>query len=221
MKKSKVLSGEPLRNRHSSRNATYIWDDVRQTAKNILYVPMLLCLIALSSFAQDANKQKPNAKDKAIPNLEVGSSLPGTSRIVPGTVQYLSYTLLSDGNRQLMSLLTRTVTVGEQDGEPTISVTQRYDGKEKATTDVSTVKRRTLESLAYNADLPNQKESFTFTPKFVQGTIAPVTGQAKTVTESLNEPVFNAVVVQELIQSLPLKAGYAVSVKFTIPAKHF
>ncbi len=221
MKKSKVIFSAPLCNRQLCRDTDYIQDNNRQTVKTIFYVPMLICLIAASLFAQETNKQNPNAKDKAVASFQVGNSLSGTSRIVPRTAQYLLYTLLPNGNKQISSLLTRTVNVSEQGGEPTISVTQRYDGKEKVSTDVSTVKRRTLEPLTYNSDLPNQKESFTFTPQLVQGTITPVTGEAKTVTKSLKERVFNAVVVQELIQSLPLKAGYAVSVKIYNPGKAF
>ncbi len=113
------------------------------------------------------------------------------------------------------------MNVSERGGEPISSVTQRYDGKEKVNTDVSTVNRRTLEPLTYHSDLPSQKESFTFTRQLVQGTITPVTGEAKTVTESLKERVFNAVVEQELIQSLPLKAGYVISVKMYNPGKAF
>lgn len=188
--------------------------------KLFFYVSILICLIVTSMFAQ-GTKQNANAKDKVISKLQVGNRLSGTSRIVPSTVQFLLYTLLPNGNRQIISLLTRTIDVSEKDGEPIISVTQRYDNKEGFHTDISTVKRRTLEPLAYQSELSDQKESFIFTPKLVQGTITPVKGESKIITESLKEGVFNAVVDQELIQSLPLKAGYVVSIQMYNPGKAF
>ena len=147
--------------------------------------------------------------------------MPGTSRIVTNTTRYLLYTLLPNGNRQIISLLTRTVDVSEQGGEPLISVTQRYDNKEGFHTDISTVNRRTLEPLTYQSELSSRNESFTFTPQLVQGTITPVKGEPKIVTESLKDRIFNAVVEQEIIQSLPLKTGYAVTFKMYNPGNAF
>lgn len=99
MKKSKFQFSAPLCNRQLCQNADYICDNNRQTVKTIFYVPVLICLIVTSLFAQETNKQNANSKDKAVSSLQVGNRLSSTSRIVPSTAQYLSYTLLPNGNR--------------------------------------------------------------------------------------------------------------------------
>lgn len=51
--------------------------------------------------------------------------------------------------------------------------------------------------------------------------MTPIAGEPENIDESIEEPIFNAVADLELLQSLPLAAGYAVFVKMCNSGKDF
>jgi hypothetical protein len=129
-------------------------------------------------------------------------------RIRPRTQQFILYSL-RDGRRSPTSLLTRTVELGEQDGTNIIRVVQRYESARGVSVDSSVMHAGTLAPLSYRSHLTTQVEAFDFSPTQAIGTITPLdsTGAVRRVEQPLPEPVYNAVVLEELIGTLPLRPG--------------
>ncbi len=187
-----------------------------------MFVAMILILSASTEFAQSGNDSSRRQARAAAKKLQIGKSL-AASRITPHTEKYVLYTQSSDGStKQASTILTRTIEFGEQNGEPIIRVVQRYDRASGTGVDTSTLRRRTLEPLSYNAELTEQKESFEFTAERARGSITTrKSGEIKSFDVPFKEPVMNAVVQNEIIQSLPLKNGYAVTIPLYNPGKIF
>lgn len=137
-----------------------------------------------------------------------GDYLAGADRIAPRTEQFILYRL-SDGESQLSALLSRIIEVTD---ENVLRVVQRYDGPNGVNIDSSTVARATLAPLTYRAEGTGSSQVFHFTPDSITGVIALPDGEEQRSAVDLDQPAYNAVVLDELIQALPLELGYAAEV---------
>lgn len=175
----------------------------------------LLIFIMISSLPNVHTQTKVN-------QIRTGEILSGSFRIAPRTEQYLLYTI-RDGKKQPLSLLTRTIELKRMDGEEMLSITQRYESENGVDIDNSVVRRRTLEPIKYSSELSGSKhvERFDFTAQRVLGSITLESGDVKNFDIALEEPVFNSVIENEILQALPLKNGYAASVRLYNPGKQF
>jgi hypothetical protein len=187
--------------------------------KIIFYILFSLFLTITPLIAQEGSNQNSKAPNAGV--LQAGKPLPGSSRIAGGISQFILYILDNKGNKQFVLMVSRIVEMDVLEGEQVIRVTQRYDSSDGINTDTSIFRRRTLEPLSYQADLTTGKESFVFKPQVVEGILTSIKGDSKKITVPLKESVFNAVAIEELVQSLPLKAGTAISVKLYNPGKTF
>jgi hypothetical protein len=187
--------------------------------KIIFYILLSLFLTTTPLIAQQASKQNSKAANAGV--LQTGKPLPGSSRIAASISQFVLYILDNKGNKQFVSMLSRVVEMDELEGEQVIRVTQRYDSSDGINTDTSIFRRRSLEPLSYQADLTTGKESFVFKPQMVEGILTSIKGDSKKITVPLKEPLFNAVAIEELVLSLPLKAAPSISVKLYNPGKTF
>ncbi|GAB5518449.1 MAG: hypothetical protein RhofKO_07000 [Rhodothermales bacterium] len=136
--------------------------------------------------------------------LHVGTALPKADLITPRTEQFILY-MLRDGQRQPTTLLTRTISTSP-DG--TLGIVQHYESASGVNTDSSVVQAGTLAPLTYRARQRTQYEAFDFTATNVIGRITPNEGDGQTVDLVLDAPVYNAVLLDELIQALPLNLNY-------------
>lgn len=186
----------------------------------ILKVFVLISLLSAYSVAQKqtANKKQP----KEPQSIRAGEKLPRITLIQPHIEHYISFIARND-KKQILSLLTRTIklTGQQQNGKSAFSIEQRYESPAGTDIDTSIVSRETLEPLAYRSELSTHNESFDFTSTRVTGTITPKQGDAKTFDEKLETPVFNAVILNEILQSLPFAPGKAFLIKQYNPGKAF
>jgi hypothetical protein len=159
----------------------------------------LACLLLFTSVTEARQSARPVT-------MEAGAPLAGSERIVAGTEQFLLYTL-SDSLRLPHSLLTRTVESDRTVGREIIRVIQRYDGSDGVSIDTSTAVKATLLPISYASWLPGESQRFTFGSDKVEGVISAPGEPAQTVEFSLDTPVYNAVILEELVKAVPLSEG--------------
>ena len=152
--------------------------------------------------------------------MQVGDKKIKTSRIKPGVSKFISFRV-SEGVRQPLSILTRTIKIERKSGAEVIIVEQQYESANGVSVDTSILQRQTLSPISYTSKPAAQTESFDFTQTGVAGTITTTTGENRQMNVLLKEPVFNAVVQNEILQSLPLEKGKNFSFRIYNPGKQF
>lgn len=173
-----------------------------------------LTLTLHSVFAQSRQSSK-------ITEIRAGENLPETKRISPRTESFISY-LEVLGKKRKFSFLTRTLEIRrDSEGREILLVRQRYEDSAGVNTDTSEMLLNTLVPISYNSTLESQTENFDFSPAKVAGRIVNKNGETKLFETPLDEPVYNAVILTEIIQALPLRKNYAVSFRGYNPGKQF
>lgn len=178
---------------------------------------ILFCCVIFTTLPIFAQQRQPLKIEK----LKTGAVLPGANRITERTESFVSYLELF-GKKQHFSFLTRTLEIKpDSNDRAVLRVRQRYEDAAGTNTDISEISLKTLLPLSYSANLVSQKETFDFSAGKVTGKIVNIKDETRLFDVPLDEPIYNAVVLTEIIQALPLKKGYSVSFRVYNPGKQF
>jgi hypothetical protein len=162
----------------------------------------------------------------AVPHrLEVGERLPDVRFLAPRRRVYLRYEL-HDANRRAVDIWLREVTLDTTGAQPVLHIVQRWvgAGAQPYTLDQdSSFAPDTLRPIRHERTLVRDGKSthrgFEFTAQHVTGDPDPRTPEAGPLDVSTTEPVYNFETDIELLEALPLKRGYQVSIPFYDPGR--
>jgi hypothetical protein len=152
--------------------------------------------------------------------LEVGKPLTRASLLVPSTRVYLRYKI-SGEERATVDMWRRTVSFEEHQGQREMHIVWRWDSvgdpKFRRTADYwfepGTFRPLTVERrLERNGE--TTVSAFQYLPNRVIGIADVPNNAAKDFMQALPAPMFNFETDMELLQTLPLKAGYEVRIPF-------
>lgn len=178
--------------------------------KNQLLTFVILCL-PVFLFAQKSVENSP---------VKIGNKTFKTYQIQSRTDKFILYKV-SKGIKQPLFFLTRKISFENRNNREVLVVEQYYDSTNGRNTDTSVLIRKSLIPLSYTAKLSNQTESFEFTQTKVVGKIKMNNGKSEDFETVLSEPVFNAVTLDELIQTSPIEKKPTISFRLYNPGKQF
>jgi hypothetical protein len=173
-------------------------------------------ILSMSSFHASANNATPVL-------IKQGSSLPRANLLKEGTHRYLSY--FHDGESNMpIDIRTRTVRFETRDGKKHMQIKQRWDGAGKVEStkwidswfEVDTFVPLTHQRITAR-DGKKLTEGFIFQPNSITGMPDLAENTQKDMSVSTLEPTFNFETDIELLQTLPLEAGYQASINFYHP----
>jgi hypothetical protein len=157
--------------------------------------------------------------------LNVGERLAHMRSIEPGVHRYLRY-MVKEGKRSAIDIWTRTVTFESQDGRALMHIVQRWD--KAVLPPVSVVQDSWFESGTFRplthvrkVDRNGKLEvgGYRFLPDRIVGIPELPDNASADFSIDSPEPAFNFEYDMELLQALPLKGGYAVSIPFYDPGR--
>jgi hypothetical protein len=151
--------------------------------------------------------------------LHVGERLPRADLLTPSVQRFVRYNITADGRRSVIDIWTRDLRHETRDGQPMLHLHQQWDEVSPAVTVVQDswfepgTFRPIGHSVTVTKDGKSRSRSYDFRPDKVVGSDVP-DNAAKDFSQALSEPVYNWEADTELLQALPLAAGYSASIPF-------
>lgn len=158
----------------------------------------------------------------AVTPVPVGAPLARFDRIKPGVHRYLRYKQTGETLTPI-DIWTREIRFEAQDGQARLHIVQHWDSgtTPAAKTLDSWFEVGTFAPLSHvrrsTKDGQTKVEGFAFTPDRVVGLADLPDNAAKAYDVAAPEKTFNFETDMELLQALPLKAGYEASINFLHP----
>ncbi|HEU5050883.1 MAG TPA: hypothetical protein VFU00_11190 [Gemmatimonadales bacterium] len=180
---------------------------MRFTLRPALALGTILLLAAplAAARAQEPTPPAVRAGDEAVDGrrLSLGSS---------------SYRLVMRENGKELGGATIRIVVSAADaaGEAGLLIVKTVESPRGTIFDTSLVRRRTLQPVWHHSTQPTRRMRLDFRADSVTGAVTPNEGAPVPVAHGTAEPTFDSAVLEQVIGSLPLAAGYAARIPFYI-----
>lgn len=155
--------------------------------------------------------------------LNVGQTLARADLLKPGVHRYLRYTV-KDGQRATRDIWSRQVAYEQVDGKRQLRITQRWDAvgeKPSLRLQDSRFEAGTFRPLMHIDEATREgktrKSGYRYSGNDVIGIADMPDNDKKDFTATSSEPAYNFETDIEFLQTLPLAAGYTVSIPFYDP----
>ena len=185
---------------------------IRSNRGRVVALSMIASLLSahLSAASADAGQVK------------VGESLPRFKLLHPGVHRYLRY-MVKDGRRSAVDIWTRTITFEEKDGRKLMHIVQRWDETADQKTPFFLIQDSWFEPGTFRPlthirhrerDGKVEVSGYRFLPDKIVGIADLPDNLKKDFSVAAPEPSYNFEYDMELLQVLPLHAGYTANIPF-------
>jgi hypothetical protein len=168
-------------------------------------------LVLLSILTNSAVAQQP-APAPVIPGLDLRMQRPAH----PDTMIY-QRTVTRDGRDSSTGTRTVVMTTLTAPGSTLLQVEQRFPGRGGEIVDTAVAELPTMRAVAHESHQPTRTMRFAFRDNAAQGSVVFHTGTGDStvaVDQTLGGPLFDSNVIDLVVASLPLKAGFTAELPF-------
>ena len=155
------------------------------------------------------------AQAPVSPAVRVGDAAVDGRRLSLGSSSY-RLAMLENGKELGGATIRIAISAADAAGEPGLLIVKTVESPRGTIFDTTLVRRRTLQPVWHHSTQPARRLSLDFRPDSVTGTVTPNEGAPERVAHGTAEPTFDSAVLEQVIGSLPLAAGYAARIPFYI-----